>query len=203
MKHPKIKVSDRENRCFVMDSISVAIRADGAQPVMAGHAAVFDQLSEDLGGFRERIAPGAFAKSLSAQDVRALWNHNSDYVLGRKKSGTLRLQEDARGLAIEIDTPDTNWGRDLSVSIQRGDIDQMSFGFLTIEDRWDKLDGLWVRTLLEVELHEVSPVTFPAYSQTSISARSMEAFEKLAFEDIRMSAGSDLHEYRLRLLSLS
>ncbi|PWV66008.1 HK97 family phage prohead protease [Plasticicumulans acidivorans] len=159
---------------------------DGAIGIVSGHAAVFDQLSEDLGGFRERIAPGAFTKSLSSADIRAFWNHNSDYVLGRSGAGTLRLSEDSRGLAFEFDPPANSWGRDAAESIRRGDVDQMSFGFRTIDDKWTKAaDGSYVRTLLEVELLEVSPVVFPAYPQTgaALSQRSLDALRAAATPD--------------------
>jgi uncharacterized protein len=130
---------------------------------------------EDLGGFREKIAPGAFKRSLeNGADVRALLNHDSNYVLGRNKSGTLFLSEDERGLKIEITPPDTQWARDLMVSMERGDIDQMSFGFYTISDDWETKDGENIRTLREVELFDVSVVTYPAYTATSANVRSAE-----------------------------
>lgn len=145
---------------------------------VVGHAAVFDQLSVDLGGFRERIATGAFAQSLQSSDIRALFNHNPDYVLGRNKAGTLRLKEDSTGLYIENDMPDTQFARDLQVSLSRGDINQMSFGFYTNSDRWDKVDGEWIRTLLDVELFDVSLVTYPAYPQTDVAVRSLTAVKE-------------------------
>lgn len=158
------------------------LRADageGMAPKISGHAAMFDVLSEDLGGFRERIAPGAFTKTLLSADIRALFNHDSNFVLGRNKASTLRLKEDLTGLAIEIDPPDTQFARDLMVSMKRGDISQMSFGFYTGADKWAKVDGEWVRTLLEVELFDVSPVTYPAYPQTDVAVRSLEAARQL------------------------
>jgi len=167
MTQPKL-----ERRTYFADEL----RVDGGDtPLIRGHAAVFDLPSEDLGGFRERIAPGAFAKTIQSADVRALFNHNPDYVLGRNKAGTLRMSEDSKGLAIEIDPPDTQFARDLAVSMRRGDINQMSFGFRTLSDKWAKVDGEWLRTLLEVELFDVSPVTYPAYPQTDVAARSLEA----------------------------
>lgn len=154
------------------------IRADGAEqaPKLSGYAAVFDQMSVLLyGQFREQIARGAFAGSL-ADDVRALWNHDTNLPLGRTKAGTLKLDEDAHGLRVEIDPPATQAGRDAVESIRRGDVDQMSFAFDVLEDEWDKNDvGEIVRTLRKVKLYEVSPVTFPAYPQTSVSARAGDA----------------------------
>jgi hypothetical protein len=147
--------------------------ADGA--TIEGYAAMFNSMSEDLGGFREVIMPGAFDRALSeAQDVRALWNHNSDHVLGRTKSGTLRLAVDAKGLRIVADVPDTQAGRDALVSIKRGDVDQMSFGFRTLTDDWRTVDGEMIRELLDLELLDVSPVAYPAYPETTVSARALE-----------------------------
>lgn len=152
------------------------IRAEGQEgqaPQLNGYAAVFDQLSVVLYGmFRERIERGAFAGTLN-DDVRALWNHNPDYVLGRTKAGTLGLAEDSHGLRVQIDPPNTQVGRDAVESIRRGDVDQMSFMFDVLDDTWDKdEDGQVIRTLRKVKLYEVSPVAFPAYPSTEISARA-------------------------------
>ncbi|MFH1010211.1 MAG: HK97 family phage prohead protease [bacterium] len=147
--------------------------ADGVSKI-AGHAAKFDVLSEDLGGFRERIAPGAFADSIKNSDIRALFNHDSNIVLGRNKAGTLRLSEDLAGLAFEVDAPQTQLVRDMVLApIERGDVSQCSFGFYTRQDKWAKLDGEWVRTLLDVELFDVSPVTYPAYPSTDVAVRGL------------------------------
>jgi HK97 family phage prohead protease len=141
-------------------------------PKIVGHAAMFEKLSEDLGGFREKIAPGAFTNSLKKDDVRALFNHDANYVLGRNKAKTLTLKEDELGLYIEIDPPDTQWARDLQESIRRGDISQMSFGFVVNKDEWEHKKGKdSIRTLQEVKLFDVSPVTYPAYPQTSVKVR--------------------------------
>ena len=151
-----------------------AVKTDGAPTKISGHAAKFDSMSEDLGGFRERIAPGAFAKTIQSADIRALWNHDANIVLGRNKSGTLRLSEDSAGLAFEVDMPDTQLVRDMVMGpITRGDVNQCSFGFYTIADKWAMVDGEWVRTLLECDLLDVSPVTYPAYNSTDVAARSM------------------------------
>lgn len=167
-----------EHRHFVLNKIKIEKRAEGdnSSPLITGHAAVFNQTTDtnDYWGFVEKINPGAFTETISTGDARALWNHNSDYVLGRKSAGTLRLKEDDIGLAIEIDTPPTTWANDLTISMQRGDIKEMSFGFIVKETVWEEVDGVWVRTILKAELIEVSPVTFPAYTGTDVSARTLD-----------------------------
>jgi len=169
----------RETRIATAELRVVA--ADGTPTKIAGHAAKFDSLSEDLGGFRERIAPGAFAKSIQSGDIRALWNHDANIVLGRNKAGTLRLSEDSAGLAFEVDAPDTQLVRDMVMApIARGDVNQCSFGFYTMADKWAKVDGEWIRTLLECELFDVSPVTYPAYPSTDVAVRSLQAAQASA-----------------------
>lgn len=159
---------------------------DGDEPKIRGHAAVFNKLSVPLMGFREKVSPGAFLKSIENSDIRALWNHNPDYILGRNKSGTLSLEEDKRGLAIEISPPDTQWARDLMETIKRGDVDQMSFAFQIARESWDETGKESVRTLEEVELFDVSPVTYPAYPQTDVKVRS--AFEKAGLDSEKLIA---------------
>lgn len=162
---------EKETRAF---PVRLEVRArEGESDAITGYAAVFNALSEDLGGFRERIAPGAFARSIAQNDVRALWDHDPKYVLGRNKAGTLALEEDETGLRVEIDPPDTVWAGDLVRMMQRGDVDQMSFGFYVRDDAWAEEDGVAVRTLRDVDLFDVSIVTFPAYPQTSAEARAM------------------------------
>jgi len=188
-----------ERRSYPLCDIEVTreMGDKGETVKIRGHAAVFNKLSEDLGGFREKIDPGAFAKTIKSADVRALFNHESNYVLGRTKAGTLALEEDERGLYIEIDPPDTQWARDLQVSIRRKDIDQMSFGFLVRKEAWDKENS--VRTLIEVDLIDVSPVTFPAYPQTDVKVRSALQkagidFEKLGGAIARCQAKTQTEE---------
>jgi uncharacterized protein len=163
--------------------------APGAMAVIVGHAAVFDQLSQPLGFFRERISPGAFKASIRADDIRALVNHNPNLVLGRNKAGTLRLSEDSHGLKAEIEPPDSVLAIDLVRSIQRGDISGMSFAFDVQDDSWAVEDGEDIRTLKRVKLLDVSVVTYPAYTQTSVSARSLEA----VWEDGRRRIGRATH----------
>ena len=144
---------------------------------IAGYAAVFNSETDIGGMFREQIAPGAFKPSLTG-DVRALFDHDSSHVLGRTKSGTLRMSEDEHGLAVEIDLPDTQTGRDLRESMARGDIDGMSFGFRVTKQEWDESGETPLRTIREVELFEVSVVTFPAYADTEVALRSLEDTRK-------------------------
>lgn len=180
-----MKIDDIERRSYPIRDIRAT---DGENPQISGYAAVFNELSEDLGGFYERIERGAFARTLESADVRALWNHDSNYPLGRTRAGTLALSEDEIGLAFKIDPPNTSYARDLLVSMHRGDIDQMSFGFVTIRDRWEQIGGQVIRTLLEVELFDVSPVTYPAYPTTSAVVRSK--FESFTAESQAASDGA-------------
>lgn len=144
-----------------------------------GHAAVFDSWSETLGGifpFQEIVRKGAFAESIGRDDIRALFNHDPNYVLGRNRAGTLELVEDEIGLRVRVLPPDTSWARDLQASIRRGDISQMSIGFIVEEDKWSTRDGMDVREIRKVQLFDVSPVTFPAYSATDVGVRAMEEY---------------------------
>lgn len=171
---PKIMADSQERRFVAIDNFEIRAGDDDKdQPtVLAGYAALFNTLSDDLGGFQERIAPGAFAKSIGG-DVRALFNHDRNIVLGRTKAKTLTVAEDNRGLVFEIIMPDTGAARDLIHSIERKDVDQMSFGFRVIDDLWEEVDGVILRTLIEVKLQDVSPVTVPAYPDTSVAVRSL------------------------------
>lgn len=148
--------------------------------VITGYSAVFNKDSEDM-GFVERIAPGAFTDALKGSDIRALFNHNPDFVLGRQRSGTLRMSQDDKGLLMELDPPDTSLGRDLMTLIERGDIGEQSFSFIVEEERWENIapDSKKTpkRTIVKVkEVRDVGPVTFPAYRPTDVSValRSLE-----------------------------
>jgi HK97 family phage prohead protease len=149
------------------------LRAGDKGKTIAGYAAVFNEETDIGGAFREVIAPGAFKGTLD-RDIRALVDHDSGRVIGRSKAGTLRLSEDAHGLAVEVDLPDTSDGRDLAVSLERGDISGMSFGFRVTHDEWDETKEIPTRTIRAVELFEVSAVAFPAYDGTELALRSRD-----------------------------
>lgn len=175
-------IKELERRYVPSTEIRIMREADHA-PRIVGHAAVFNQLSEDLGGFREQVAPGAFAEAIEKDDVRALFNHNADHVLGRNRAGTLKLAEDTRGLAVDISPPDTSAAADLLALLERGDVTQMSFAFSIRPngENWGKDDnGLWIRTITRVRLFDVSPVTYPAYPQTDVAIRSLDVIRKSA-----------------------
>jgi HK97 family phage prohead protease len=170
-----------EKRSITIDDFELRQAGDGMS--FTGYAAVFNSPSQPL-PFIETIAPGAFKRSLSARNnVRMLLNHDTSRVLGTTRAKTLRLSEDSKGLHVEADLPETTYGRDLSVSMQRGDVDSMSFGFSVPRngDRWSD-DGNQ-RTLVEVRLHEVSVVSFPAYESTSASVRDYSALALRAEAD--------------------
>ncbi|MGB3486668.1 MAG: HK97 family phage prohead protease [Xanthobacteraceae bacterium] len=151
--------------------------ANGVTTV-AGYAAVFGEVADINGYFQEVIARGAFTETLRTADVRAYYDHDRGRVLGRSSAGTLRLREDNKGLYVEIDLPDTSDGRDVVVLIERGDISGMSFGFSVLRQEWDETIDPPKRTILEVELSEVSIVSNPAYDGTSIALRSLDEARK-------------------------
>ena len=152
----------------------VELREEGDTLTAIGYASVFDSLSQNLGGFVERVAPGAFRSTLKQADVRALFNHEPDHLLGRTGNGTLRLSEDDRGLHYEVDLPDTTLGRDVATLLRRGDLYGSSFGFRVIDDSWSETeDGYPLRTLHEVALRDCGPVCFNAYPDASASLRSL------------------------------
>lgn len=171
--------------------LQAEVRATGdASPKIVGHAAKFNTLSQDLGGFFERIAPGAFDDCLRENpDIVGLFNHSFDYVLGRTSSGTMAVSVDAEGLLYSIEPPDTQLARDLMTSMRRGDIRGSSFGFYCLEDTWDldpTTDSI-IRTIVKASVFDCSVVTDPAYLTSDASVRSQlpegnEALRALAAE---------------------
>lgn len=172
------KTNKKELRMLPLKEIRIN-ESDGGTCI-EGHAAVFDSWSETLGGifpFKEKVRKGAFAESIGRDDIRALFNHDPNYVLGRNRAGTLELVEDDVGLRVRITPPDTSWARDITTSIRRGDISQMSIGFVVEDDEWSSKDGIDTRELKKVRLFDVSPVTFPAYTATDVGVRAMQEYD--------------------------
>lgn len=174
----EVTIPERRHINCVWDNLKVEERSstDGEGYDLVGHAAVFDSLSHDLGGFKEKIARGAFRKALKHQDdVRLLVNHEG-LPLARTKNNTLQLQEDPKGLLVRAQLADTSLANDVKTLIKRGDIDQMSFAF-SVKDN-DCVDTEYannqnVRTVREVSaLYDVSIVTYPAYEATQVIARN-------------------------------
>jgi HK97 family phage prohead protease len=161
-------------------SLPVTTRSEGSEVRLGGYASVFNTETVIAGLFREQIAPGAFAEALTQDDVRALFNHDPNFVVGRTTSGTLSLREDETGLAYDVVPPDTQWARDLVVSVGRGDISQSSFAFGVPEggDEWTRparAGELPLRTIRRATLYDVSLVTYPAYESTTTAVRSAAA----------------------------
>lgn len=185
----------REQRTF-----HVELRAEGDEPPrIVGYAAKFGREANIGDWFTEVIRPGAFSRAIAEDDVRALFNHDPNYVLGRNVAGTLTLSEDATGLRIEVTPPDTQWARDLVETIRRGDVDQMSFAFRVISETWTRREGQTpdvLRELVEVRLYDVSPVTYPAYADTEVSVRELLGGRELdaaSREAVRHLLGDEPH----------
>jgi len=171
-----VVAKQKEIRTLDIQGLQTRSQGDSESNVIEGYAAVFNSPTDIWGMFTEIIAPGAFADAIASNDdIRALFNHDWNNVLGRTKSGTLRLSEDVRGLKFEVDLPNTTLARDLSESLRRGDISQCSFGFVPTSETWDYEPDIPVRTINTVELHEISVVSIPAYEDTEVSLRSKEA----------------------------
>ena len=166
--------------------LRVAVKAD--KPVIKGYAAKFRTLSEPMpiirdgekiGTFREQLMPGCFASAIPVSDIRSLFNHDPNLILGRTASGTLSVYEDETGLAFECDPPDTTYSRNLQISMNRGDVNQCSFGFSVAEggDTYAKdtaYPDAWIRSIHRVaKLYDTSPVTYPAYVDTQCAVRSL------------------------------
>ena len=196
---------NKEVRTF--DVQDLELRMDGDKPTVVGYGAVFNSMSNDLGGFREFIAPDAFEGRLE-DDVRFLVNHDANLILARTTNGTLRLSVDEKGLRYEADMPNTSSARDLMELLKNGTISQSSFAFTVEEDSWEVKDGMNIRTIDKVsQLYDVSSVTYPAYNQASsaVALRSLEEWKskeqnteaKKDNEDLKKRS---LNEMRLKIL---
>src|SRR5262245_11141490 len=187
-----------------MDDIEIRaggeIRIDtrGMSRLISGFAIVFNRLSENLGGFREKIAPEAMDRTLrDGIDLRALVDHDSARILGRMTAGTLRIAKDATGLGVEIDPPNTTAGQDIVESIRRRDVTGMSFAFRAVNEAdswWDFSVSPPVRTVRDMTVREVSVVTFPAYPQTAVAVRALTKYQ--AANPLSVSARLRLAEAR-------
>lgn len=161
--------------------------ANSDELIIDGYFALYENETELWEGSYEIITKGAFDNTLN-NDIRALWNHNTQYVLGRNKSGTLELKADDKGLFGTIKLPNTQYARDLHELVIRGDVDQCSFGFnILSEDLEELASGGYRWRINDIDLHEVSVVTFPAYENTSVAARSkeVEQIQKRKIEEKR------------------
>ena len=184
------KMKKTERRTFTVRNIETREAEDGTMR-MAGYAAVFNEASLPL-PFIERIAPGAFSKTLQeTPDVRLLANHEG-LPMARTKNGTMRLYEDETGLYFEAELANTQEARDLYTLVSRGDVDQMSFAFRVIRQNWSK--DRTERTLTEVSLADgdVSIVTYPAYPATSVEAREAIKRAILQIKEGREVSGDSL-----------
>jgi uncharacterized protein len=191
VKEPELRVNHTQ----------LEVRQDGM--TFTGYASVFNSPSEDLGGFIEYVAPGAFKRSLqSRNEIKLLWNHDSGEPLASLRGGTLRLIEDSTGLKVEAQLPNTTRGRDVAELLRTKVIDSMSFGFNVIKDSWSA-DGR-TRTLESVRLSEVSVVSFPAYTATTATVRSAQPTidpDQLADALLRLESGDELDDTQASLIT--
>ena len=189
---------NKEVRTF--DVQDLELRMDGDKPTVVGYGAVFNSMSNDLGGFREFIAPDAFEGRLE-DDVRFLVNHDANLILARTTNGTLRLSVDEKGLRYEADMPNTSTARDLMELLKNGTISQSSFAFTVEEDSWEVKDGMNIRTIDKVsQLYDVSSVTYPAYNQAS-SAVALRSLEEWKSKEQNTEAKKDNEDLKKRTLN--
>jgi HK97 family phage prohead protease len=184
------------------NSVDFEVRAEGDGMTFTGYASVFNSPSEDLGGFIEYVAPGAFKRSLqSRNEVKLLWNHDSGEPLASLRGGTMQLVEDNRGLKVTAQLPNTTRGRDIAELLRTKVIDSMSFGFNVIKDSWSS-NGQ-TRTLESVRLFEVSIVSFPAYEATTAQVRSSQTInpDQLADALLKLESGEELDEANANLIT--
>jgi HK97 family phage prohead protease len=184
------------------NSVDFEVRAEGDGMTFTGYASVFNSPSQDLGGFIEYVAPGAFKRSLqSRNEVKLLWNHDSGEPLASLRGGSMQLVEDERGLKVTATLPQTSRGKDVAELLRTKVIDSMSFGFNVIKDTWSR-DGQ-TRTLDSVRLFEVSIVSFPAYESTTAQVRSQPTInpDQLADALLKLESGEELDEASASLIT--
>lgn len=170
-----------ETRNLTTNNVEIREDENGTRTI-TGYAVKWEMKSHEMGyfkRFKEQFKRGAFADSLTSDDQLALWSHDTSKVLGRTKNGTLRLFEDDVGLRFELDLPNTSLGNDAYETIKRGDVDGVSFGFRMVKQEWDENDTENItRSILKAKLLEVSPVAFPAYPDSQVSARSHDPYKE-------------------------
>jgi HK97 family phage prohead protease len=184
------------------NSVDFEVRAEGDGMTFTGYASVFNSPSQDLGGFIEYVAPGAFKRSLqSRNEVKLLWNHDAGEPLASLRGGSMQLVEDEVGLKVTATLPQTSRGKDVAELLRLKTIDSMSFGFNVIKDTWSR-DGQ-TRTLDSVRLFEVSIVSFPAYEATTATVRSQPTInpDQLADALLKLESGEELDEANATLIT--
>ncbi|WP_141434390.1 HK97 family phage prohead protease [Bacillus sp. 03113] len=194
-----------ETRGIVTEQMEIR-ETDGGNRTISGYAVKWEMKSVTMGywkRFKEQFKRGAFSDSLTSDDQLALWSHDTSQVLGRTKNGTLRLIEDEIGLRFELDLPNTTLGNDAYETIKRGDVDGVSFGFQMQKQEWDEADpDNIVRSITQAKLVEISPVAFPAYPDSQVSARSHDPYKLFVDEREQKDKLSLLTEQRERELQL-
>jgi HK97 family phage prohead protease len=179
------EAKSKELRVF-NGNVEVRAISEGEKRTIGGYAIKYNQQSQPIRDrwgdkFIEEFSAGAFDESINTRTQKALWNHKAEFPLGSVKAGTLRLYSDLVGLGFDNDLPSNSWGNDAYESINRGDVDGVSFGFRCLEDKWSKVtvdqEDIYKRTVIKAELFEISPTTFPAYESSEVSCRSLEDFK--------------------------
>lgn len=181
-------MNQTEKRNLATNDVEIRESEDGKR-TLTGYAVKWEMKSVTMGyfkRFKEQFKRGAFTESLTNDDQLALWSHDTSKVLGRTKNGTLRLFEDEIGLRFELDLPSTTLGNDAYETIKRGDVDGVSFGFQMQKQEWDEndVDNI-TRSVLKAKLLEISPVAFPAYPDSQVSARSHDPYKEHIEERMR------------------
>jgi hypothetical protein len=196
--------------------VKIETRTDGGKKIVGYGAVFYDpanasgteyQLGERM---QERISPAAFDRAIAENhDARGLYNHDPSHLLGRTASGTMRLSRDAKGLRYEIDLPDTQTGRDVAISIERGDLTGSSFAFVATRTTWSEEQrgdaGIMIRSIDDLDLYDTGPVTYPAYEATSTGLRSAETEtlqQEVAAWQRKRSSESDAVAIRSRLIQI-
>ena len=170
-----------ERRFVAVDAAQLELRAVGDATELHGYGVVFNTWAEirDIWGssWQESWANGSTAKTIAEADIRSLFNHDPNIVLGRNRAGTLTLAEDGTGLRTVIKPPASSWGTPVVEAIRRGDVSGMSVAFTVVRDEWERPQvkgDPYKRTIREARLYDVGPVTFPAFEATSIQARARD-----------------------------